>query len=46
VLTAVLALLSLDRYVGLADVRRAMADVEWLQPRQLRHGTRVYDLTR
>jgi NTE family protein len=31
---------------GLADVRRAVADVEWLEPRQLGNGIRVYDLTR
>jgi NTE family protein len=31
---------------GLADVRRAIADVEWLEPRQSGHGIRVYDLTR
>ena len=31
---------------GPADVRRAMADVEWLEPRQLAHGLRINDLTR
>ena len=31
---------------GLADVRQAISDVEWLEPRQLGHGIRVYDLTR
>jgi len=31
---------------GLADVRQAIADGEWLEPRRLRHGIRVYDLTR
>ncbi len=30
---------------GLADVRHAVADVEWLEPRQLGR-LRVYDLTR
>jgi NTE family protein len=30
---------------GLADVRRANADVEWMEPRELGHGVRVYDLT-
>jgi hypothetical protein len=34
------------RSEGLADVRQAIADVEWLEPRQLGHGIRVYDLTR
>jgi NTE family protein len=31
---------------GLADVRRAIADVEWLEPRKMGNGIRVYDLTR
>jgi NTE family protein len=31
---------------GLADVRRAIADAEWMEPRELGHGVRVYDLTR
>lgn len=31
---------------GLADVRRAIADVEWMEPQELGHGIRVYELTR
>ncbi len=31
---------------GLADVRRPVADVEWMESRELGHGIRVYHLTR
>ena len=31
---------------GLADVRQAIADREWLEPRELGHGIRVHHLTR
>ncbi len=31
---------------GLADVRRAAANIEWMKPREVGEGMRVYDLTR
>ena len=31
---------------GLADVRQAVADREWMEPRELGHGIRVYHLAR
>ena len=31
---------------GLADVRQAIVDVEWMEPREMGHGIRVYHLTR